>query len=82
MSAPGTLMRLTLHIWRQPSAKAAGRSTRGAWTHSAAGVLARRLGQPLVEFQGDGAAYATRPAAFAAQLAELLHDVTTPDGIG
>jgi len=65
-----------------PILPAAGRSTRGAWTHSAAGVLARRLGQPLVEFQGDGAAYATRPAAFAAQLAELLHDVTSPDGIG
>ena len=25
MSAPGTLMRLTLHVWRQPSARAAGR---------------------------------------------------------
>jgi succinate dehydrogenase iron-sulfur subunit len=25
VSAPGTLMRLTLHVWRQPSARAAGR---------------------------------------------------------
>ena len=61
---------------------AAGRFSRGAWTHRAAEVLARRLGWPLIEFQGDGAAFVTRPAGFAAQLAETLHGVPPPDGIG
>ena len=59
-----------------------GRFSRGAWTHHAAEVLARRLGWPLIEFQGDGAAFVTRPAVFAAQLAEMLHGVPPPDGTG
>jgi hypothetical protein len=33
----------------------------------------------LIEFQGDSAAFVTRPAGFAAQLAETLHGVTSPD---
>ena len=61
---------------------AAGRASRGSWTHRAAEVLARRLGWPLIEFQGDGGAFVTRPASFAAQLAEILHGVPPPDGIG
>jgi acetyltransferase/esterase len=65
-----------------PIVPAAGRSSRGSWTHRAAEVLARRLGWPLIEFQGDGAAYVTRPSGFAAQLAETLHGVPPPDGIG
>lgn len=65
-----------------PILPAAGRSSRGAWTHRAAEVLARRLGWPLIEFQGDGVAYVSRPAGFAAQLAETLHGVTSPDGTG
>jgi alpha-beta hydrolase superfamily lysophospholipase len=65
-----------------PILPAAGRFSRGAWTHRAAEVLARRLGWPLIEFQGDGAAFVTRPASFAAQLAETLHGVPPPDGTG
>jgi alpha-beta hydrolase superfamily lysophospholipase len=65
-----------------PILPAAGRASRGSWTHHAAEVLARRLGWPLIEFQGDGAAFVTRPAGFAAQLAETLHAVPPPDGIG
>ena len=65
-----------------PILPAAGRSSRGAWTHQAAEVLARRLGWPLIEFQGDGAAFVTRPAGFAAQLAESLHGVHGGDGTG
>ena len=61
---------------------AAGRASRGSWTHGAAEVLARRLAWPLIEFQGDGTGYVTRPASFAAQLAETLHGVPPPDGIG
>ena len=61
---------------------AAGRASRGSWTHRAAEVLARRLAWPLIEFQGDGTGYVTRPASFAAQLAETLHGVPPPDGIG
>jgi pimeloyl-ACP methyl ester carboxylesterase len=61
---------------------AAGRASRGSWTHRAAEVLARRLAWPLIEFQGDGTGYITRPAIFAAQLAEALHGVPPPDGIG
>jgi pimeloyl-ACP methyl ester carboxylesterase len=55
-----------------PILPAAGRSSRGAWTHRAAELLARRLHWPLVEFQGDGAAFVTRPAGFAAELSEML----------
>jgi pimeloyl-ACP methyl ester carboxylesterase len=62
-----------------PILPAAGRASRGSWTHRAAEVLARRLGWPLIEFQGDSAAYVTRPAGFAAHLAETLHGVTSPD---
>jgi pimeloyl-ACP methyl ester carboxylesterase len=65
-----------------PILPAAGRSSRGAWTHRAAEVLARRLGWPLTEFQGDSAAFVTRPAGFAGQLAEMLHGVTSQDGTG
>ena len=65
-----------------PILPAAGRASRGSWTHRAAEVLARRVGQPLIEFQGDSGAFVTRPAAFAAQLAETLHGVPPPDGIG
>ena len=65
-----------------PILPAAGRFSRGSWTHRAAEVLARRLGWPLIEFQGDGAAFVTRPAVFAAQLAEMLHGVPPPDGTG
>ena len=61
---------------------AAGRASRGSWTHRAAEVLARRLAWPLIEFQGDSGAFVTRPATFAAQLAETLHGVPPPDGIG
>ena len=61
---------------------AAGRASRGSWTHRAAEVLARRLAWPLIEFQGDGTGYVTRPASFSAQLAETLHGVPPPDGIG
>jgi len=61
---------------------AAGRASRGSWTHRAAEALARRLAWPLSEFQGDGTGYITRPATFAAQLAETLHGVPPPDGIG
>jgi pimeloyl-ACP methyl ester carboxylesterase len=61
---------------------AAGRASRGSWTHRAAEVLARRLAWPLIEFQGDSGAFVTRPASFAAQLAETLHGVPPPDGIG
>ena len=65
-----------------PILPAAGRSSRGSWTHRAAEVLARRLGWPLIEFPGDGAAFVTRPAGFAAQLTETLHGVTAADGTG
>jgi len=65
-----------------PILPAAGRASRGAWTHRTAEVLARRVGQPLIEFQGDSAGFVARPAAFAAQLAEMLHGVPPPDGIG
>ncbi|MFI5079174.1 MAG: hypothetical protein ACHQRO_17615 [Vicinamibacteria bacterium] len=61
---------------------AAGRASRGSWTHGAAEVLARRLVWPLIEFPGDGTGYVTRPASFASQLAETLHGVPPPDGIG
>jgi pimeloyl-ACP methyl ester carboxylesterase len=63
-----------------PILPAAGRSSRGAWTHRAAELLARRLSWPLVEFQGDGAAFVTRPAGFAAQLAEMLQGMHGSDG--
>jgi pimeloyl-ACP methyl ester carboxylesterase len=63
-----------------PILPAAGRSSRGAWTHRAADLLARRLGWPLIEFQGDGRAFVTRPAGFAAQLAEALEGVHGGDG--
>lgn len=62
-----------------PILPAAGRSSRGAWTHQAAEVLARRLGWPLIEFQGDGRAFMTRPTGFAAQLAEMLQGVHGSD---
>ena len=65
-----------------PILPAAGRYSRGSWTHRAAELLARRLGSPLIEFQGDGAAFVSRPAVFAAHLAEMLHGVPPPDGIG
>jgi len=61
---------------------AAGRASRGSWTHGAAEVLARRLAWPLTEFPGDGTGYVARPASFAAQLAETLHGVPPADGIG
>lgn len=63
-----------------PILPAAGRSSRGAWTHQAAEVLARRLGWPLIEFQGDGRAFMTRPTGFASQLAEMLQGVHGSDG--
>ena len=63
-----------------PILPAAGRSSRGAWTHRTAEVLARRLGWPLIEFQGDGNAFVTRPAAFAAHLSESLQGVHGSDG--
>jgi pimeloyl-ACP methyl ester carboxylesterase len=63
-----------------PILPAAGRSSRGAWTHQAAEVLARRLGWPLIEFQGDGRAFMTRPTGFASQLAEMLQGAHGRDG--
>jgi hypothetical protein len=63
-----------------PILPAAGRSSRGAWTHQAAEVLARRLGWPLIEFQGDGRAFMTRPTGFASQLVEMLQGVHGSDG--
>jgi pimeloyl-ACP methyl ester carboxylesterase len=63
-----------------PILPAAGRSSRGAWTHQAAEVLARRLGWPLIEFQGDGRAFMTRPTGFASQLADMLQGVHGSDG--
>ena len=66
-----TIDSVALRASHVPVLPAAGRSARGAWTHRAAEVLARRLGWPLIEFQGDGRAFVTRPAGFAAQLAEM-----------
>jgi pimeloyl-ACP methyl ester carboxylesterase len=63
-----------------PILPAAGRSSRGAWTHRTAEMLARRLGWPLIEFQGDGTAFVTHPAAFAADLSESLRGVQGSDG--
>lgn len=77
-----TIDPVALRASHVPILSAAGRASRGAWTHRAAEVLARRLGWPLIEFQGDSSAYATRPAGFAAQLAELLHGVSASDGTG
>jgi alpha-beta hydrolase superfamily lysophospholipase len=65
-----------------PILPAAGRFSRGSWTHRAAELLARRLATPMIEFQGDDAAFVARPAVFAAQLAEMLHGVPPPDGVG
>jgi pimeloyl-ACP methyl ester carboxylesterase len=65
-----------------PILPAAGRSSRGSWTHRAAEALARRLAGSLMEFPGDAAAFAARPAAFAAQLTAALHGVTAGDGTG
>jgi pimeloyl-ACP methyl ester carboxylesterase len=73
---------VSLRASHVPILPAAGRSSRGAWTHHAAEVLARRLVWPLIEFQGDSTAFVTRPAGFAAQLAETLHGLTSPDGTG
>ena len=77
-----TIDPVALRASHVPILPAAGRSSRGSWTHRAAEVLARRLGWPLIEFQGDSAAFLTRPATFAAQLAETLHGVSAPDGTG
>jgi acetyltransferase/esterase len=77
-----TIDPVALRASHVPILPAAGRASRGSWTHRAAEALARRLGSPLIEFQGDGTAFVTRPAGFAAQLAETLHGVPPPDGIG
>jgi pimeloyl-ACP methyl ester carboxylesterase len=77
-----TIDPVALRASHVPILPAAGRSSRGSWTHRAAEVLARRLGWPLIEFQGDAAAFVTRPAGFAAHLAETLHGVSAPDGTG
>ena len=77
-----TIDSVALRASHVPILPAAGRSSRGSWTHRAAEVLARRLGWPLIEFQGDSAAFVTRPAGFAAQLGETLHGVSPPDGTG
>lgn len=75
-----TIDSVALRASHVPIVPAAGRSSRGAWTHRAAEVLARRLGWPLLEFQGDGTAFVTHPASFAAQLFESLHGVQGSDG--
>jgi pimeloyl-ACP methyl ester carboxylesterase len=77
-----TIDPVALRASHVPVLPAAGRASRGSWPHRAAEVLARRLGWPLIEFQGGGAAYVTRPAGFAAQLAGMLQGASTPDGIG
>jgi pimeloyl-ACP methyl ester carboxylesterase len=77
-----TIDPVALRASHVPILPAAGRASRGSWTHRAAEVLAGRLGGPLIEFQGDGAAFVTRPAGFAAQLAATLHGVSVPDGTG
>jgi pimeloyl-ACP methyl ester carboxylesterase len=77
-----TIDPVALRASHVPILSAAGRASRGSWTHRAAEVLARRLGWPIIEFQGDSAAFVTRPAGFAAQLAETLHGVSASDGTG
>ncbi len=55
-----------------PIAVAAGRSSRGGWTHRASSALADRLGSALVEFEGGPTAFRERPHAFADHLRRAL----------
>jgi alpha-beta hydrolase superfamily lysophospholipase len=75
-----TIDSVALRASHVPILPAAGRSSRGAWTHRTAEVLARRLGWPLIEFQGDGAAFVSRPTGFASQLTDMLRGVHGSDG--
>ena len=65
-----------------PIVPAAGRASRGSWTHRATSGLARRLGVPLVECDGGATGFATQPGAFAADVAAILHGVGPSDGTG
>jgi pimeloyl-ACP methyl ester carboxylesterase len=51
---------------------AGGEKSRDAFPHLSTRALADRLGIEFAEFPGDHAAFATRPKAFAARLAEIL----------
>ncbi|WP_414170018.1 alpha/beta fold hydrolase [Streptoverticillium reticulum] len=51
---------------------AGGRESRTHDVHRPVAVLARRLGRKLAEFPGGHVGYAKHPAAFAAQLANIL----------